>query len=151
MNRRIRRPLGFSLVEVTVALGVASLCLMAVFALLPIGVQTNRTAIGETAASSILAAVTADLRSTPKTNAVSTQFGISFTAAAPSPLYFDGEGSFSPTLGPTSRYRLTVTIPPAPAGAFAPTLLHLRVSWPAAASIANSSGSVETLGAFDRH
>jgi uncharacterized protein (TIGR02598 family) len=78
MNRKFSRGLGFSLVEVTVALGVASLCLLAVFALLPIGVQTNRAAIGDTVASSILAGVTADLRSTPQTNTTSTQFGIDF-------------------------------------------------------------------------
>jgi uncharacterized protein (TIGR02598 family) len=149
MNREISASRGFSLIEVTIALGVASLCLMAVFALLPIGVQTNRAAIGDTVASSILAAVTSDLRSTPKTNSTSTQFGLNF--GTDTTLYFDGEGKFDSTLGSTSRYRLTVTFPASPTGAFAPTYAHLRVSWPAAATVGNSSGSVETVAAFDRH
>jgi uncharacterized protein (TIGR02598 family) len=149
MNRRIGFRLGFSLVEVTIALGVAALCLLAVFGLLPIGVQTNRAATAETAAGSILSSVTADLRSTPKVNTTSTQFAISFGTATT--LYFDGEGRFSSTLDANSRYRVTITFPASPTGAFAPTYAHLRVSWPAQATVGNSSGSVETLAAFDRH
>jgi uncharacterized protein (TIGR02598 family) len=151
MIRKLQQRYGFSLVEVTLALGIASLCLIAVFALLPIGVQTNRAATGETAANSILAAVTADLRSTPKANSTSSQFGINFGTGPQPPLYFSGDGKFSPSLDSTSRYRLTVTFPPSSAGAFAPIYAHLRVSWPAPATVANSSGSVETLAAFDRN
>lgn len=139
----------FSLVEVTIALGVAALCLIAVFGLLPIGVQTNRAAIAQSAAASILSSVTADLRSTPKVNSTSTQFGITF--GTPITLYFDGEGTFSTVAGANSRYRLTATFPTSPAGSSAPTFALLRVTWPAAANIANPSGSVETFAAFDRH
>jgi uncharacterized protein (TIGR02598 family) len=32
----------FSLVEVTLALGIAAFCLIALFGLMPVGVQTNR-------------------------------------------------------------------------------------------------------------
>ena len=58
---------GFSLVEVTLALGVAAFCLIAVFGLIPVGVQTNRNATSQTAATNIIALVVADLRATPKT------------------------------------------------------------------------------------
>ena len=149
MSQNVQCRHGFSLVEVTLTLGVASLCLMALFALLPIGVQTNRAAIGETIGSSILTAVTADLRSTPKLNSTSTQFGINFGTAIT--LYFSSEGKFTSTLDSKSRFRLTITFPASAGGAFAPTYAHLRVSWPAAATVANSSGSIETLAAFDRH
>ena len=58
----------FSLVEVTLALGIAAFCLIAVFGLMPIGVQTNRNATSQTAANNIIAAIVADLRATPKTS-----------------------------------------------------------------------------------
>ena len=66
----------FSLVEVTLALGVAAFCLLAVFGLVPVGVQTNRNATSQTAAANIMAAVVGDLRATPKANTTSAQFGI---------------------------------------------------------------------------
>src|SRR5438874_4482039 len=62
----LRRVHAFSLVEVTLAIGVAAFCLLAVFGLVPIGVQTNRNATSQTAAANIMAAVIADLRATPK-------------------------------------------------------------------------------------
>jgi type II secretory pathway pseudopilin PulG len=62
----LRRVHAFSLVEVTLALGVAAFCLLAVFGLMPIGVQTNRNTISQTAAANIMAAVVADLRATSK-------------------------------------------------------------------------------------
>src|SRR5438874_9708713 len=63
----LRRVHAFSLVEVTLALGVAAFCLLAVFGLMPIGVQTNRNATSQTAATNVMSAVIADMRATPKT------------------------------------------------------------------------------------
>jgi type II secretory pathway pseudopilin PulG len=63
----LRRVHAFSLVEVTLAMGVAAFCLLAVFGLMPIGVQTNRNATSQTRATNIMAAVIADMRATPKT------------------------------------------------------------------------------------
>ncbi len=60
------RNAAFSLVELTLALGVAAFCLIAVFGLVPVGVQTNRNAISQTRATNIMAAVVADMRATPK-------------------------------------------------------------------------------------
>ena len=57
-----RRIDAFSLVELTLALGIAAFCLIAVFGLMPIGVQTNRNATSQTEATNISAAVVADLR-----------------------------------------------------------------------------------------
>src|SRR5438477_10130036 len=97
----------FSLVEVTLALGVAAFCLIAVFGLVPIGIQTNRNATSQTAATNIIAAVVADLRATPNASTTSAQFGITF--GTNTTLYFDGTGQFATTLGLNSRYRFTVT------------------------------------------
>jgi len=137
----------FSLVEVTLALGVAAFCLIAVFGLMPVGVQTNRNATSQTAATSIIAAVVADLRSTPKATNTSTQFSITF-GTNPPPMYFDGAGQFSATSGPSSRYQLNVTWNPAPGGL---RYADLKVTWPASASPSNASGSVELFAAFDRN
>ena len=54
----------FSLVEVTLALGIAAFCLIAVFGLVPVGVQTNRNATSQTAATNILSSVVSDIRAT---------------------------------------------------------------------------------------
>jgi type II secretory pathway pseudopilin PulG len=66
--KRLRFNVGaFSLVEITLALGVAAFCLLAVFGLVPVGVQTNRNATSQTAATNVMSAVIADMRATPKT------------------------------------------------------------------------------------
>ncbi len=56
----------FSLVEVTLAFGIAAFCLIAVFGLVPVGVQTNRNATSQTAATNILSSVVSDIRASPK-------------------------------------------------------------------------------------
>ena len=53
---------GFSLIEVTIALGIATFCLVALFALLPIGLNTNRDTIEQTVATSIAANIASDIR-----------------------------------------------------------------------------------------
>ena len=50
----VRRVHAFSLVEVAIALGIAAFCLLAVFGLMPIGVQTNRNATSQSAAANII-------------------------------------------------------------------------------------------------
>ena len=153
MKCRIHVSAGFSLVEVTLALGVAAFCLIALFGLLPLGVQTNQTSISQTAAASVLSSVGADLRATPKTSLRSPQYDITFGAAKF--LYFDAEGrSVSPTdPNTTPRYRVTITFPASPVGAFAPTFVSLKVTWPALVDPATTTlaGLVETFAAVDRH
>src|SRR5712664_1471484 len=89
----LRRVHAFSLVELTLALGIAAFCLIAVFGLVPIAVLTNRNATSQTVAKNIIAAVVADLRATSKANTTSTQFGVTF--GTNTTLYFDGSGQCS--------------------------------------------------------
>src|SRR5256714_10296143 len=104
MNHRTRRN-AFSLTELTLALGVAAFCLLAVFGLMPVGVQTNRNATSQTAATNVIAAVVADLRAIPKTGTTSSQFAIQF--GQPKDLYFDGTGGFTQGApDANSRYHL---------------------------------------------
>jgi uncharacterized protein (TIGR02598 family) len=135
----------FSLVELTVAIGIAAFCLIAVFGLVPVGVQTNRNATSQTAATNLMAAVVADLRATPKTVAVSSQFGITF--GTNTTLYFDGSGQFTTSPGANSRYQVNVTW----YGTSGLRYADLKVTWPAAATPTNASGSTEMFAAFDRN
>jgi type II secretory pathway pseudopilin PulG len=172
MKRSICVAGAFSLVEVTLALGIAAFCLIAVFGLLPIGVQTNRNATSQTAATNIMAAVAADLRATPGC-AKSVQFGIQF--GTPTTLYFDGQGqsscdsaglqkyqynplnclastcsgSWSPAL--QLRYRLNVTWNSS--GWNGLRYADVKVTWPAPVDPATitPSGSAEMFVAFDRN
>jgi uncharacterized protein (TIGR02598 family) len=167
---------GFSLVEVTLALGIAAFCLIAVFGLLPVGVQTNRNATSQTAATNVMAAVISDLRATPTTCTKSLQFGIQLGGGGrPTTLYFDGlgqascdsaglqkyqanptdcsagscSGSWSPPL--QLRYQLTVTWNVTASGCSnSLPCADVRITWPAAATAANASGSAEMFAAFDR-
>jgi uncharacterized protein (TIGR02598 family) len=146
MNRSRSSRSGFSLVEVTLALGIAAFCMVAVLGLMPVGVQTNRNATSETAATNILAAVVADLRATPVTSSTSTQYGVTF-GTNPAPLYFDGAGQFSTSLNANSRYQLNVTWN----GSSGLRYADVKVTWPAAATAANANGSAEMFAAFDRN
>lgn len=144
----LRSVAAFSLVEVTLALGIAALCLIAVFGLIPVGVLTNRIATSQTAATNIMAAVVADLRGTPKANTTSTQFGITF-GTNPPPLYFDASGQFTTSLSTNSRYQLNVTW--SNSGSNGLRYADVKVTWPAAATAANATGSTEMFAAFDRN
>jgi uncharacterized protein (TIGR02598 family) len=145
----------FSLVEVTLALGIAAFCLIAVFGLVPVAVQTNRNATSQTRATNIMTAVVSDLRATPNSNTTSTQFQITFGTCKR--LYFDSEGQVvssglcdpSTQVTPTSRYQVNVTW--SDSGWSQLRYADVKVTWPAAASAANASGSTEMFAAFDRN
>ena len=141
-----RRSSAFSLVEVTLALGIAAFCLIAVFGLMPVRVQTNRNATSQTAGTNIDAAVVADLRATPRGINTSSQYQITF-GTNPSPIYFDGTGQLATTVGANSRYQLNITW----SGSAGLRYADIKVTWPAAASPTNATGSVEMFAAFDRN
>ena len=148
MTSRVNRIASFSLVEVTVALGVGAFCLIAILGLLPVGVQQNRDSSSQTAATTIIRNVIADMRATPKTSNTSAQYQIAFGNSRT--LFFDGSGHASTSTGPDSRYQLNISFP-TNNGTFAATYAHLTLSWPADANPSAASGSVEMFAAFDRH
>jgi uncharacterized protein (TIGR02598 family) len=160
MNARSRDGSGFSLVEVTLALGVAGVCLLTIFALLPIGLHTSQNADQQVASAELMGAVIADLRATPVTTprgsaTGSPQFAISIPANpvatdTTSILFLNSKGQFTPSLDSSSRYRLTITFVPN-GGLRSATLAGLRMTWPAAASTANYAGSSEMFLALDRN
>jgi type II secretory pathway pseudopilin PulG len=150
----------FSLVEVTLAMGVAAFCLIAVFGLMPVGVQTNRNAISQTAATNILSSVVSDIRASPKGTGASVQYGIRRSKGNITTVCFDGQGvstppqpSNAPCPGGNSRYRLYVRIYPISAQLpYLASYAYLKVVWPAAVDPLSPtippSGSVETVATF---
>lgn len=138
----------FSLVELALALGVVAFCLFAVFGLMPVGMQTNRNAASQTAATNIIAAIVADLRTTPAAATTSPQFAITF--GSDKTLYFDASGQASISLSPDSRYQLNIKWNSAPTGL---QYAVLRVTWPAPVDPATTTpaGSVKLFAAFDRN
>jgi uncharacterized protein (TIGR02598 family) len=146
MNNSLRSCAAFSLVEVTLALGIAALCLIAVLGLMPVAALTNRNATSQTAVTNVIASVIADMRAT--TSSTSPQYGITFGTAKT--LYFDGAGQFATSLGANSRYRVRITFPSSPSGL---SYADVKASWPAPVDPATTtpSGTVEIFAAFDRN
>jgi len=155
------RTAAFSLVEVTFSIGVAAFCLIAVFSLLPVGVQTNQRATSQTGATSIMANVIADLRATPNPPSVNTSVQYQIRFGNSKTLYFDSSGRCSTDLAGTikpdgsswsppiqTRYQLNLTFPWTSGLTYG---ADLNVTWPAAATVANASGSTEMFAAFDRN
>jgi len=165
---RGRAAAAFSLIEVTIALGIAAFCLVTVFGLLPIGLVSNQTSLEQTMAGNMTSAVISDLRSAPSCGAVtSSRFGLPIPAAG-SPatmhtIYLTSSGSATavdsaPLMSGSaiSRYRMTVQFfPPQTTAPCAVTAVRFLVTWPALADPnyqtlpANYSGAYEadtTLG-----
>ena len=159
MIGRGRRRSGFSLVEITLALGVAAVSLLVIFSLLPIGLQTNQRSIEQTSSADILSAVAADLRATPVTSPLgsattSTQFRINIPAAGSTgttTLFFNSSGQPNASQQSDSRYRLTVTFVSSGGGTKTATWADLKVTWPARAAIKDAQGTTEMFAAFDRN
>jgi uncharacterized protein (TIGR02598 family) len=133
MSTTRKSPAAFSLIEVTLALGIAAFCLLTVFGLLPIGLNSTQNASEQTAVSGIATAISADFRGTAGVALTGTTTTSGFQFEIPTPgnfpqtpyvqtLYFSQDGSPAGTVGQsaaagsntTPRYRATVTITPDP-------------------------------------
>jgi len=143
----------FSLVEVTMALGIAAFCLLAIFGLLPVGMKSHQNAIEQTAVAGIATGIMADLRTTPATNSTSPNYNIAIPTNTK--LYLREDGSATSASGTDSKYLAWVSfsVPPQPRAA---TMVHLLITWPAAADLNNNppvnySGSFEAVSALDRN
>jgi uncharacterized protein (TIGR02598 family) len=161
MKRFLKPASAFSLVEVTLALGVAAFCLITVFGLIPVGLKTQQTSIQQTIANNITSEVIGDLRAaySKPGNSNSSQFGIQVTKLppgqqqkyTPTPVYFalDGtqqNGSAGAVFKTTITYFSATDITDATL-----TLADITTSWPAAqADLSMVTGSVETVAVIDR-
>jgi type II secretory pathway pseudopilin PulG len=176
MKLRKTADTAFTLVEVTLALGVAGFCLSALLGLLSLGVTSNQSSSEQTVSSAIAKAVMADLRATPSGAQSSPRFGFNVPAGGalittgsaaaygnPQTLFLrqDSSPSTSGTVGGAavagqSRYRVTVAFYPA-ANQLTAAGVRILVTWPALADRTtttwpvNFTGSYEVLTALDRN
>jgi type II secretory pathway pseudopilin PulG len=149
-KRPLLGPAAFSLVEVTLALGVAAFCLIAVLGLLPTSLKTQQASIQQTTANEIISQIysvlRADVRLPPGlANKVcpdppdpnqpcnwSDLHGHWRNVAAPDTLYFNNDGkqiqlNGDPPAAAVFRAKITYRFPPSETT----SLADIRVSWPA--------------------
>ena len=132
------------MVEVSVAIGIAAVCLVSILSLLPVGLKVNRTASDEAAACRILSMMAADFLAT------CIQAPSSSGPPEPATLYLTQDGQTAPAAG-LARYRMTVTFLVNPAGANAATWASVKISWPAVAEPSRAEGSVVSFVALNRN
>jgi type II secretory pathway pseudopilin PulG len=172
MKRAFSDVAAFSLVEVTLALGVAAFCLLALLALLPTASKTQQNSIQQTRSNQIISQICsvlrADVRLPPgQENKVcpdppdpnepcnwSDLHGHWRDVAAPDTMYFTNEGrqtgnlNGSPPADAVFRAKITYRFPPSETT----SLADIAVSWPAAVDPDNGvpAGYVETTIAVNR-
>jgi type II secretory pathway pseudopilin PulG len=164
---------GFSLVEVTLALGVAAISLLALLALLPVASKTQQNSIQQTTANQIISQLNAVLRadvSLPpgQANKVCPDppdpnqpcnwgdlHGHWLDQAAPDTMYFTNDGlqtgnlNGDPPQDAVFRAKITYRFPPSDTTALA----NIAVSWPAAVDPENGgvpAGYILTTIAVNR-
>src|SRR6266496_3947781 len=173
MKRSLRETSGFSLVEVTLALGVAAICLIAVLGLLPTSLKTQQASIQQTTANQIISTIFSDLRADvrlppgqaskacpdpPDPNQPcqwSNLHGHWRDRALPDTLCFTNEAkqtgtiNGSPPADAVFRSKITYRLPPTDTT----SLADITVSWPARVDPASGgvpAGSVTALVAVNR-
>jgi len=151
MKRSRAKTTAFSLVEVTLALGVAAFCLISVLGLLPTSLRTQQNSIQQTTANQILSTIFSDLRADvrlppgqaskacpdpPDPNQPcqwSNLHGHWRSVAVPDTLYFTNEAkqtgtiNGSPPADAVFRAKITYKFPPSETT----SLANIRVTWPA--------------------
>ncbi len=159
MNHPIMRPSsghpvsrsveGFSLIEVVLAIGVVSFCLVAVLGLLPVGLKSNKDSSNQTTAAGLAMAIASDLKATPASpGATSTITTTNYGLRIPSPgsnaitntLYLSEDGTTNSSASDfKSSYLATVTITPPASGMVTATAARILITWPPVASPTNAS------------
>ena len=157
MKAHARSAAGFSLVEVTLALGVAAFCLITVFGLMAVGLMTQQASVRQTTATAIISQIVADLGAATRLppGQQSKQFSLTghwAAQATPDQLYFMTDGTFitgstNQQTAPTNAvFGATVTYLKPPTETT--SLADITVTWPAQAAV--PTGSVETFAAINR-
>ncbi len=140
----------FSLVEVVLALGIATFAILAIIALLPVGIKSTKDSLDETGALNVLSEVIADRRATPFSQS-STLYqlpALTNTLLSPVTNYFginDNNRSTGTTLT-QARYRVDCVVIPPISGRLDPYQAYLKVTWPAGNT--TNGGYLETVVTF---
>jgi uncharacterized protein (TIGR02598 family) len=149
-----RRQLGFSLVEVTLAIGVAAFCMIPIFALIPIGLNTNQDTLRQTTAASLASTISADLRATPADSTTSPYFQLNIPGTGggiiTTNFYLSEDGiklTDPATTGPS--YLATVVFTPSQEGTLNASTARILITWPALPNQANGNLPTRFSGSFD--
>ncbi len=146
-NRRAWR-CAFSLVEVTLALGIVAFGILAVFGLLVSGMKVSRESVSENTAVNILSAIVADIGNSDGSATASHLFSVPLGAANEGTKEFDENGMPVPGAG-SGVFRASWNVYAKDEGKGLPARVFLRVAWPAVNSA--SSGWVEGLVPLNGH
>lgn len=128
------------------AIGIAAFCLLAIFALLPLGVTTNKNSINSTIAAGLAASIAADLRAVPRTGASQSPL-YNLNPTATDQLLYLGEDGSKKNAAADADYLAKITITP-PTG-IGPTNIDIQICQPAAA--ANPAVAFEAVTSIDRN
>ena len=137
---------GFSLIEVVIALGIIAVAILAIVGIVPVGLQTGKSAQSETRATQIAQDIFASLSTQPRTTASPATLSVvavinqgpqrvvtsRLQAPAPTPFSYnidltqpaqsypligaDNDGNLKATYTPGQPYQITMTTAPDPAG-----------------------------------
>jgi uncharacterized protein (TIGR02598 family) len=165
MKLERRKLPGFSLVELTLALGVATFCLLAVFALLPTSLSTNQRTVQQTADTTLARAIAVDLSDTPMTTQNSPRYGITIPTAgtATHTVFLQEDGSLSGTQDSDAdpsqnpKYRATIYFVAPNTSQKTATTARILLTWPAladksaGATPSNYTGAYEIFTAVNRN
>lgn len=161
---------GFSLVEVTLALGIAAFCLLAILALLPVGLNSNQASLEQTAAAGLARGIISDLRATPKTTPPTDQSSPMYQLTIPaggtgrSTIFLNRDTTTKGAAVDSDadadkdpHYRATVYFSAPSVGQKTATTVRVLITWPgmadktASADPRNFAGSYEITTALDRN
>src|SRR5436189_3881910 len=154
----------FSLIEVTLALGIAAFCLLTVFALLPVALKTQQASIQQTTANTIASQIVADLSAALRLppGLQSKQFNLHghwAQALHPDIIYFTKDGTYihsGSTEPQVFMAAVTYLEPPTETT----SLADITVGWPALGipidpgsgqpDFSKAAGKVESFAAINR-
>jgi len=134
----------FSLIEVTIAMGLVAFAALVIFAMLPTALSLSRESSDETIAVNVLSAITMDINNSSGRAPTSFLQGVPLTVANSGTNYFDEQGvRVMDAADPQARYRATWEVRLKDAFKTSSRHVYLRVGWPAAKPVPN--GWVETV------
>lgn len=136
----------FSLVEIVIALGIASFSLISMLGLLPVGLNNTHCATTQTGAMNLLTTISADIRTAG--SGTSARFGIDPTATNAQTIYFDESGNVTDLQRGDARYKAVVQAVWQPSSN--ETVNRINITWPPQAPASNAMGSVEVVVSYYR-
>ena len=150
------------MIEVTLAIGVAAFCLIAVMGLLPVAIKIQQASVQQTKANAIISQISSDLVADvrlPPGQASKAQgdwanlHGRWAQVATPDVLYFTNDAKqigYQGTAPADATFRATITymLPPTTTT----SLANIKVTWPASIDPATGApaGSAETFISVNR-